>query len=142
MLLNALNDFSYVPGVLGSHGFMVFMVSFVLFVSTLVALTGDVVLTNAKGGSRREDGKEKYTERERERTRKRDRQNRHRGDSNPCGQSPMDFESIPLTARAQCLVHQQRSSFSCAHDVGTTRGSATQPLSRLMRSGNSKQRRN
>ena len=25
--------------------------------------------------------------------------NRHRGDSNPCGQSPMDFESISLTAR-------------------------------------------
>ena len=29
---------------------------------------------------------------------------RHRGDSNPCGQSPMDFESIPLTARAQCQL--------------------------------------
>ena len=29
---------------------------------------------------------------------------RHRGDSNPCGQSPMDFESISLTARTQCLV--------------------------------------
>ena len=28
---------------------------------------------------------------------------RHRGDSNPCGQSPMDFESISLTARTQCL---------------------------------------
>ena len=28
----------------------------------------------------------------------------HRGDSSPCGQSPMDFESIPLTARAQCHV--------------------------------------
>ena len=27
---------------------------------------------------------------------------RHRGDSNPCGQSPMDFESISLTARTQC----------------------------------------
>ena len=26
----------------------------------------------------------------------------HRGDSNPCGQSPMDFESISLTARTQC----------------------------------------
>ncbi len=26
-----------------------------------------------------------------------------RGDSNPCGQSPMDFESISLTARTQCL---------------------------------------
>ena len=29
-------------------------------------------------------------------------QKRHRGDSNPCGQSPMDFESISLTARTQC----------------------------------------
>jgi hypothetical protein len=28
---------------------------------------------------------------------------RHRGDLNPCGQSPMDFESISLTARTQCL---------------------------------------
>jgi hypothetical protein len=28
---------------------------------------------------------------------------RHRGDSNPCGQSPMDFESISLPARTQCL---------------------------------------
>ena len=33
--------------------------------------------------------------------------NRHRGDSNPCGQSPMDFESISLTARTHCL----RSTF-------------------------------
>ena len=29
---------------------------------------------------------------------------RHREDSNPCGQSPMDFESIALTARTQCHV--------------------------------------
>ena len=29
---------------------------------------------------------------------------RHRGDSNPCGQSPMDFESISLAARTQCHV--------------------------------------
>ena len=27
---------------------------------------------------------------------------RHRGDSNPCGQSPMDFESISLAARTHC----------------------------------------
>ena len=27
---------------------------------------------------------------------------RQRGDSNPCGQSPMDFESISLTTRARC----------------------------------------
>ena len=30
-------------------------------------------------------------------------QKRHRGDSNPCGQSPMDFESISLATRTQCL---------------------------------------
>ena len=30
--------------------------------------------------------------------------NRHRGDSSPCGQSPMDFESISLAARTQCLL--------------------------------------
>jgi hypothetical protein len=30
---------------------------------------------------------------------------RHQGDSNPCGQSPMDFESISLTTRTQCLWH-------------------------------------
>ena len=30
------------------------------------------------------------------------RSSRHRGDSNPCGQSPMDFKSISLTARTQC----------------------------------------
>ena len=29
---------------------------------------------------------------------------RHRGDSSPRGQSPMDFEAIPLAARAQCHV--------------------------------------
>ena len=28
---------------------------------------------------------------------------RHRGDSSPCGQSPMDFESISLATRTQCL---------------------------------------
>ena len=30
------------------------------------------------------------------------RKKRQRGDSNPCGQSPMDFESISLTARTNC----------------------------------------
>ena len=29
---------------------------------------------------------------------------RQRGDSNPCGQSPMDFESISLAARTHCLL--------------------------------------
>ena len=29
-------------------------------------------------------------------------QKRQRGDSNPCGQSPMDFESISLAARTHC----------------------------------------
>ena len=103
IVLNALNVISHVPGVLGSHGFWVFMVSFALFVSTLVALTNDVVLTNAKGVSQRNEGTERYREREGKRMRKRYRQNLHRGDSNPWGQSPMDFESISLTARTQCL---------------------------------------
>ena len=83
MLLNVSNAFFCNPGVLGVHGFIVFMVSFVLFVSTLVALTNAVDLTNANGGFHREDGKEEYREREWGRTRKIDRQNRHRGDSNP-----------------------------------------------------------
>ena len=30
------------------------------------------------------------------------REKRQRGDSNPCGQSPMDFESISLAARTHC----------------------------------------
>jgi hypothetical protein len=34
------------------------------------------------------------------------RRKRHRGDSNPCGQSPMDFEPISLTAGTQCHVMQ------------------------------------
>ena len=29
---------------------------------------------------------------------------RQRGDSNPCGQSPMDFESITLATRSHCLA--------------------------------------
>ena len=55
-VLNTLNVISYVPGVLGAHGFLVFMVSFALFVSTLVALTNDVVFTNANRVSHREEG--------------------------------------------------------------------------------------
>ena len=31
---------------------------------------------------------------------------RHRGDLNPCGQSPMDFETISLTTRTQCPRYQ------------------------------------
>jgi hypothetical protein len=37
------------------------------------------------------------------------RKKRHRKDSNPCGQSPMDFESISLAARTQCLAMEERS---------------------------------
>ena len=33
---------------------------------------------------------------------------RHRGDLSPCGQSPMDFESITLTTRSQCQMKCQR----------------------------------
>ena len=36
-------------------------------------------------------------------------QKRQRGDSNPCGQSPMDFESISLTTRTHCLRDGQAS---------------------------------
>ena len=32
---------------------------------------------------------------------------RHQGDSSPCGQSPMDFESISLATRTQCLGNGQ-----------------------------------
>ena len=35
------------------------------------------------------------------------RRKRHRGDSSPCGQSPLDFESIPLAARTPCHVTQR-----------------------------------
>ena len=35
---------------------------------------------------------------------------RQRGDSNPCGQSPMDFESISLTARTHCHGLRKRNS--------------------------------
>ena len=31
---------------------------------------------------------------------------RHLGDSNPCGQSPADFESASLTTRTRCLRHE------------------------------------
>ena len=67
--LNVLHVFPYVLALVGSYGLMVFMVSLMLFVFHVV---GDVVLTNAKGGSHRADGKEKYRGKERERTRKRD----------------------------------------------------------------------
>ena len=36
---------------------------------------------------------------------------RHRGDSNPCGRSPMDFESISLAARTQCHDWVSRSLY-------------------------------
>ena len=38
---------------------------------------------------------------------------RQRGDLNPCGQSPMDFESITLTTRSRCHV-QQKSKQRCS----------------------------
>ena len=72
VFLNVLQVFPYVLALVGSYGFMVFMISLMLFV---FHIGGDVVLTNAKGGSHRADGKEKYRGRERERTRKRDCQN-------------------------------------------------------------------
>ena len=87
MLLNVLNVFSYVPRVLGSHGFMVLMVSFVLFVSTLVALTSDVVLTNAKGGFHRKDGKDEI-----QRKRKGEDEEERSPESTPRGFEPLRAE--------------------------------------------------
>ena len=37
---------------------------------------------------------------------------RHLGDSNPCGQSPMDFESISLAARTKCLAQLEHEDTS------------------------------
>ena len=71
MLLNVSNAFVCIPGVLGFHGFIVFMVSFVLFVSTLVALTDDVDLTNAKEVPTEMKG-QRNTEKEKGRGRGRD----------------------------------------------------------------------
>ena len=49
-----------------------------------------------------------------------------RWDSNPCGQSPMDFESISLAARTHCHVHvpMQKEYFS------SSKGSEPQHLAR------------
>ena len=47
-----------------------------------------------------------------------DSQKRHRGDSNPCGQSPMDFESISLATRTQCLVAPAIQQCLEAHSCG------------------------
>ncbi len=41
---------------------------------------------------------------------------RQRGDSNPCGQSPMDFESISLAARTHCLL-QYRGRQALLHSI-------------------------
>ena len=45
---------------------------------------------------------------------------RHRGDSSPCGQRPMDFESISLATRTQCLAcrkHPARPEAPAANTV-------------------------
>ena len=47
--------------------------------------------------------------------------NRHRGDSSPCGQRPMDFESISLATRTQCLVTQLRINESMATNMRSSR---------------------
>ena len=113
MLLDVLNVLSYVPGLLGYHGLIAFMASFVLFVHTLVALKSDYVLTNAKGGSRREDGKDKHRERYSERMRKRYRQNHHRGDSNPCGAAPDRFRVQPKHRSNLATGHQSKLLREC-----------------------------
>ena len=54
---------------------------------------------------------------------------RHRGDSNPCGQSPMDFESISLAARTQCHVSGESFDATLPHAraLVSTRGLLTAP---------------
>ena len=42
---------------------------------------------------------------------------RHLGDSNPCGQSPMDFESISLAARTKCLAARGHGDASVMQTV-------------------------
>ena len=50
---------------------------------------------------------------------------RQLGDSNPCGQSPMDFESISLAARTQChvmdhfLIGLIKQSLKCSGLLGS-----------------------
>ena len=48
---------------------------------------------------------------------------RQRGDSSPCGQSPMDFESITLTTRSHCPVLSAHGATcrACAHHDGVTK---------------------
>ena len=59
---------------------------------------------------------------------------RQRGNSNPCGQSPMDFESISLTARAQCHGHnhwhnkQTHKQHTCTHTRTTVHRHLTATL--------------
>ena len=43
---------------------------------------------------------------------------RRRGDSDPCGQSPTDFESISLAARTHCLKCAHRQQIVCRWDFG------------------------
>ena len=47
---------------------------------------------------------------------------RQRGDSNPCGQSPMDFESISLTARTHCHMFTENVGLSWARSLPHRRG--------------------
>ena len=59
------------------------------------------------------------------------RKNRHRGDSNPCGQSPMDFESISLAARTQCHCSghsSSRSGHRSRSKSGTSTSGHTSPI--------------
>ena len=53
-------------------------------------------------------------------------QSRQRGDSNPCGRSPMDFESISLAARTHCHVHVPMHK----HFFSSSKGSEPQHLAR------------
>ena len=52
---------------------------------------------------------------------------RHRGDSNPCGQSPMDFESISLTARTQCHANAAQATLLYSRARGECGAAAAPP---------------
>ena len=61
--------------------------------------------------------------------------NRHRGDSNPCGQSPMDFESISLTARTHCHCKRMRHQLAVAIKLGSCNSQVRRSRRRSVASG-------
>ena len=57
---------------------------------------------------------------------------RHRGDSNPCGQSPMDFESISLATRTQCHSKGHRERDNTRQKIRTDRQRLSAKALRLL----------